>query len=328
MPGVRAQGEAQAPQQAFPYRTLRRPVKVALSEPNVLLLDTARFAFDDGPWQEEEELLRADNAFRASLGWPSRKDHVAQPWVVPEEPIVHKMRLQFTVRSEISVLAPRLALEDAERVEIRVNGAPVPSAVDGWFVDECIKTVPLPDLPAGESTIELAIPFGRRTNVEWCYLLGDFGVRVSGAEKTIIPPVRELGFGDWTSQGLPFYCGNVTYKIPVEAAGTSLRVRVPQYRGAVLGMEMDGERAGDLAYAPYEFRFDGLTPGAHEMGITVYGNRVNGFGCVHNCDDSLTWYGPDCWRSTGIRWCYEYRLRRMGLLVSPQIETAQGNTPD
>ena len=64
------------------------------------------------------------------------------------------------------------------------------------------------------------------------------------------------------------------------------------------------------------------------MGITVYGNRVNGFGCVHNCDDSLTWYGPDCWRSTGIRWCYEYRLRRMGLLVSPQIESAQGNTPD
>ena len=114
----------------------------------------------------------------------------------------------------------------------------------------------------------------------------------------------------------------------VEVAGTSLRVRVPQYRGAVLGMEMDGERAGDLAYAPYEFRFDGLTPGTHEMGITVYGNRVNGFGCVHNCDDSLTWYGPDCWRSTGIRWCYEYRLRRMGLLVSPQIETAQGNTPD
>ena len=328
VPGVRTQGEAQAPQQAFPYRTLRRPVKVALSEPNVLLLDTARFAFDDGPWQEEEELLRADNAFRASLGWPSRKDHVAQPWVVPEEPIVHKMRLQFTVRSEIAVLAPRLALEDAERVEIRVNGAPVPSAVDGWFVDECIKTVPLPDLPAGESAIELAIPFGRRTNVEWCYLLGDFGVRVSGAEKTITPPVRELGFGDWTSQGLPFYCGNVTYKIPVEVAGTSLRVRVPQYRGAVLGMEMDGERAGDLAYAPYEFRFDGLTPGAHEMGITVYGNRVNGFGCVHNCDDSLTWYGPDCWRSTGIRWCYEYRLRRMGLLVSPQIEAAQGNTPD
>ena len=128
---------------------------------------------------------------------------MAQPWVVPEEPIVHKMRLQFTVRSEIAVTAPRLALEDAERVRSASTARTVPSAVDGWFVDECIKTVPLPDLPAGESAIELAIPFGRRTNVEWCYLLGDFGVRVSGAEKTITPPVRELGFGDWTSRACP-----------------------------------------------------------------------------------------------------------------------------
>ena len=140
--------------------------------------------------------------------------------------------------------------------------------------------------------------------------------------------MRRLGFGDWTTQGLPFYCGNVTYKIPVRVEKDTLTIRVPQYRGSVLGMEMDGVRQGDMAYAPYEYTFTNLRPGEHEVGITVYGNRVNGFGCVHNCDDSLTWYGPDCWRSTGIRWCYEYRLRRMGLLVSPQIETAQGNTPD
>lgn len=321
-PGRRKAGKTQESAADFAYATIRHPVSIDLSEPNVLLLDTAEYAFDDGPWQAEEELLRADNAFRASLSWPSRKDQVAQPWVVPEEPIVHTMRLKFTVHSEIPVKAPRLALEDAERVEICVNGASVASAVEGWFVDECIKTVALPDLPAGKSAIELAIPFGRRTNVEWCYLLGDFGVRVSGAEKTIVPPVRQLGFGDWTSQGLPFYCGNVTYKIPVEIQGTSLRIRVPQYRGAVLGLQMDGGRAADLAYAPYEYEFTNLAPGKHEVGITVYGNRVNGFGCLHNCDDSLTWYGPDCWRSEGIRWCYEYRLRRMGLLVSPQIEKA------
>ncbi|MGI5884729.1 MAG: hypothetical protein ACOX83_07190 [Candidatus Spyradocola sp.] len=320
-PGRREEGKIQAPEEDFAYTTIRKPVPVTLSEPNVLLLDTAEYAFDDGPWQAEEELLRADNAFRAALSWPSRKDHVAQPWVVPDEPIVHKIRLRFTVRSEIEIRAPRLALEDAERVGITVNGKAVESRVVGWFVDESIRTVQLPDLPAGESAIELSIPFGRRTNVEWCYLLGDFGVRVAGAEKTVTPPVWSLGFGDWTNQGLPFYCGNVTYRIPVEVSGTSFQVRVPQYRGAVLGMEMDGKRAGDLAYAPYAFRFDGLTPGRHELGITVYGSRVNGFGCVHNCDDSLTWFGPDCWRSEGIRWCYEYRLRKMGLLVSPQIET-------
>ena len=320
-PGRAEAGEDAPAEKKFDYYALWHPVEIALSEPNVLLLDTAQYAFDDEEnWRDEEELLRADDAFREELGYPLRKKEVAQPWVVPDEPITHHLRLKFTVHSEMEIKAPQLALEKAESVEIAVNGCPVDNASVGWFVDESIKKVQLPDLPAGDSVIELTLPFGRRSNVEWCYLLGDFGVRVQGAEKTVIPPVRRLGFGDWSTQGLPFYCGNVTYKIPVRVEKDTLTIRVPQYRGSVLGMEMDGVRQGDMAYAPYEYTFTNLQPGEHEVGITVYGNRVNGFGCVHNCDDSTSWFGPDCWRSEGVRWCYEYRLRKSGLLVSPQIE--------
>lgn len=320
-PGRAEAGEDAPAEKKFDYYALWHPVEIALSEPNVLLLDTAQYAFDDEEnWRDEEELLRADDAFREELGYPLRKKEVAQPWVVPDEPITHHLRLKFTVHSEMEIKAPQLALEKAESVEIAVNGCPVDNASVGWFVDESIKKVQLPDLPAGDSVIELTLPFSRRSNVEWCYLLGDFGVRVQGAEKTVIPPVRRLGFGDWTTQGLPFYCGNVTYKIPVRVEKDTLTIRVPQYRGSVLGMEMDGVRQGDMAYAPYEYTFTNLQTGEHEVGITVYGNRVNGFGCVHNCDDSTSWFGPDCWRSEGVRWCYEYRLRKSGLLVSPQIE--------
>lgn len=320
-PGRAEAGEDAPAEKKFDYYALWHPVEIALSEPNVLLLDTAQYAFDDEEnWRDEEELLRADDAFREELGYSLRKKEVAQPWVVPDEPITHHLRLKFTVHSEMEIKAPQLALEKAESVEIAVNGCPVDNASVGWFVDESIKKVQLPDLPAGDSVIELTLPFGRRSNVEWCYLLGDFGVRVQGAEKTVIPPVRRLGFGDWTTQGLPFYCGNVTYKIPVRVEKDTLTIRVPQYRGSVLGMEMDGVRQEDMAYAPYEYTFTNLQPGEHEVGITVYGNRVNGFGCVHNCDDSTSWFGPDCWRSEGVRWCYEYRLRKSGLLVSPQIE--------
>ena len=320
-PGRAEAGEDAPAEKKFDYYALWHPVEIALSEPNVLLLDTAQYAFDDEEnWRDEEELLRADDAFREELGYPLRKKVVAQPWVVPDEPITHHLRLKFTVHSEMEIKAPQLALEKAESVEIAVNGCPVDNAPVGWFVDESIKKVQLPDLPAGDSVIELTLPFGTRSNVEWCCLLGDFGVRVQGAEKTVIPPVRRLGFGDWTTQGLPFYCGNVTYKIPVRVEKDTLTIRVPQYRGSVLGMEMDGVRQGDMAYAPYEYTFTNLQPGEHEVGITVYGNRVNGFGCVHNCDDSTCWFGPDCWRSEGVRWCYEYRLRKSGLLVSPQIE--------
>ncbi len=95
-----------------------------------------------------------------------------------------------------------------------------PSEVTGWFTDRSIQTVPLGRLQKGSNILELAIPFGKRSNLEWCYLLGDFGVRVRGAEVTVTEPVHELGFGDVTSQGLPFYGGNIRYRIPAPAGET------------------------------------------------------------------------------------------------------------
>ena len=161
-PGRAEAGEDAPAEKKFDYYALWHPVEIALSEPNVLLLDTAQYAFDDEEnWRDEEELLRADDAFREELGYPLRKKEVAQPWVVPDEPITHHLRLKFTVRSEMEIKAPQLALEKAESVEIAVNGCPVDNASVGWFVDESIKKVQLPDLPAGDSVIELTLPFGR-----------------------------------------------------------------------------------------------------------------------------------------------------------------------
>ena len=159
---------------------------------------------------------------------------------MPDLPFEHTLLLRFTVHSEIAVQAPKLALEDAERVGITVNGGSVQSKIDGWFVDECIKTVPLPDLPAGDSVIELAIPFRQRADVEWCYLLGDFGVRQMGDHCVLTPSVRELGMGDWATQGLPFYAGDVTYFFDAEAGDNGITLRAPQYRGAVLEITLYG----------------------------------------------------------------------------------------
>ena len=161
---------------------LKLPARVAytLSEPNALLLDKAEFALDDGPWQPEEEILRLDNVCREALNWPTRRDAGAQPWVIPEEPIVHTAKLRFTIHSEIDCEGVSLAIEDGERVQLTLNGEAVPAGVTGWYTDKSIKTVALPPIRKGVNILEAAIPFGKRTNLEWCYLLGDFGVAASG----------------------------------------------------------------------------------------------------------------------------------------------------
>ena len=59
---------------------LADPVKVTLSEPNVLLLDQAEWRWKGGAWQKREEILRLHNLVRAACGLPEREGHVAQPW--------------------------------------------------------------------------------------------------------------------------------------------------------------------------------------------------------------------------------------------------------
>ena len=296
------------------------PVPVSLSEPNVLLLDMAEYAFDEGSWQSREEILRIDNKFRKKLGYPLRMSAMAQPWLREEkEDVEHTLALKFDIESEIEIEKPVLALENAENTRIFLNEKQVQGSPEGYFVDKSIKKVPLPAIPAGETELILKIPFNSRTDVEWCYLLGDFGVEVTGSHSKIIEPVKRLTFGDWTAQGLPFYAGNVTYHCSIECGQGELYVETPQFRNPLLTVSLDGKRKDEIALAPYRADLGAVESGEHKVDLKVYGNRINTFGTVHNCDHTYSWFGPDAWRTSGSRWSYEYQLKEMGLLISPEF---------
>ena len=299
---------------------LMDPVRVTLSEPNVLLLDIAGYSLDGGEWEPEEEILRVDNILRSRLGYAPRMDSMAQPWVnTKSEKTEHEIALKFTFDSDISIEAASLALENPEEIRIIVNGIPVPSKVTGWYVDESIKTVELPALPAGKNEIVLFIPFCSETNLEWCYILGNFGVRVDGRNKRIIRQVRTLSFGDWTSQGLPFYTGNVTYCCSFYSNSEDISIEATKFENPVISVSLDGNRKGLIAIAPYSLQLGHVEKGWHTVEITAYGNRFNAFGCLHNCDEKYWWFGPNAWRTGGNRWSYQYMLKPMGIMISPKI---------
>jgi len=300
--------------------SLEDPVCISLSEPNVLLLDMAEYSFDNGEWLPKEEILRIDNQFRRKLGYPLRMDAMAQPWVnSKEETFKHNLRLKFIITSEIEIEKPSIAVENAENTTLIVNGTKIVATTDGWFVDECIKKVQLPSLPKGQSEIILEVPFNSKTNVEWSYLLGDFGVRVEGNHATIIEPVKNLSFGDWTNQGLPFYAGNVTYHCVVSCESGEIDIETPQFRNPLLSVSIDNSKAGQIAFAPYKLNLGRVDQGKHTVNITAFGNRVNTFGTLHNCNRETSWFGPNAWRTTGNNWAYEYQLVPMGILIKPTI---------
>lgn len=294
-------------------------VPYTLSEPNVYLLDKAEFALDGGEFQAAQELLRADNVLRAMVGIPSRQAEVAQPWTVPDVPAEHTVRLKFRVESNLEVPNVVLALEDAEMARITFNGFPVTARPDGWFTDKSIGTVQLGTLAVGGNVIEVELPFGPRTNIEWCYLLGDFGVEVFGEYRQIVARKAMLGFDDITRQGLAHYTGNLTYHFSVATTGGSLAVTVPHYAGAAVRVEVDGKRSY-IVYPPYRTVIEGLEAGEHALDIVLLGTRQNAFGPVHLADVKRNWIGPDAWRTGGPYWTESYRLKPLGLLSAPVVE--------
>ena len=298
----------------------RSPLEYSLSEPNVLLLDTAYFAVDDNNCSDyEEEILRADNICRLSVGLGRREQRPAQPWVCSADPPQHKIRLKFIINSDIEFIGAKLALECPETAEIDFNGEKIDKTVTGYFTDKSIKTLSLPKIGYGKNILEITYPLGIRTNTEWCYIIGNFGVKICGCEKTIINKPDKIGFGSVTSAGMPFYSGNITYKLTFNSPESHVVIRVGTYRGAAVKISLDGGDSSIIAYEPYTLDLGRLKSGTHEIALTLLGTRINSFGALHDTDYGNDWYGPDKWRTSGESWCYEYKIKDMGVLTSPVI---------
>ena len=303
---------------------------VELSEPNVLLLDYAKFKIGNAEeWEPVEEILRIENIVRGRFTLPLKLDNFAQAWTIPQDQRkpMSSVRLQFRIQSDIIISGSSLAIEQAEDVKITCNGAPVPFEPSGWWVDENIKTISLPALPAGTSLLEIVYPFGLMSNLERLYLLGNFSVSLRGREACLGSlDVTYLRFGDYTRQGLPFYAGNVTYHcrfdVPEskEQPRPEVAISVPQFVAPLLSLSVDGQSAGNIITEPRMLVLPPLDPGTHSLSITSFGNRENSFGTIHLPDEVTTWFGPNEFRTDRPGWWMnEYNVKRMGVLTVPQV---------
>ena len=165
----------------------------------------------------------------------------------------------------------------------------------------------------------MTIPLGKRTNTEWCYILGDFGVKAMGTEKIITARPDKLYFGTTTDQGFPFYGHSVTYKCELDLDKDSdIEITVRHYKAQLIRVYIDGEDRGVIAYAPYKLRAYGLAKGHHTVDFKAYGSLVNTFGPLHYCGKN-TWIGPDKWFTKGDDFTYEPNLKPFGILSSPEI---------
>lgn len=312
-PGRCEEGASLVPAKRIEAGRISSPVPVTLDEPNVLLFDKAEYSICGGEWMPETQLLDIENVLRTEIGLPQKSGQIAQPWVDPSPPVeLARIALRITFKSEVAVDHASFALENLAESRVRFDGNPLAMQPAGYYVDKAIQTIALPAFQPGTHTLEVDLSFTKETSIEWFYLLGDFGVQIEGARGIVTEPVRDLSFGDWTHQGLPFYGGNVTYHCTAPADATG--IQIPQFKATTIKVA-SGKETQTLYRPPYQADLS-VRAGA-SIDITLFGHRANSFGPVHLAESGMEWLGPNAYRTKRHLYSPEYKLHTLGILSAP-----------
>ncbi|MCI5971279.1 MAG: hypothetical protein MRZ29_09140 [Oscillospiraceae bacterium] len=293
-------------------------VDYTLCEPNIYLADRFDAYFDGELVAKNTEILKADNIIRAKAGYPKRGGSFAQPWSTEPDGKVFKVKLIHTFESEIEVENAYFATE--EWGKIIFNGKVIDKNEKGYYVDRDIKKYSLGKIKKGINTIEINLEYTRRTNLESCYILGDFGVEVHGANAKIVNRANKIFFDTITNQTLPFYGGNLIYKTEIDIKNDcDLKIRAHKYRGALVKVKFDGKEAGNITFAPYSAYINDVKCGKHIVEFEFFGNRYNTFGSLHRTGENTETCGPSAYRAENDWWSDEFKLRNTGILKAPEI---------
>ncbi|MBO4216998.1 MAG: hypothetical protein J5940_03550 [Clostridia bacterium] len=311
--------KAPSPLDFTSYVQLAPEVPYELAEDNVYLIDSARYSVDGGEFSGEKNILKLATEVREKLRFPNIQS--VQPWVMPTEKPQNVLTLKSEIRSEIGYDGALLGIELNDGTEIYFNGEKVTETV-GYYVDRAITTFRLGRIKRGVNELVVTTPYGHRSVCESMYILGKFGVRLTGVEKTITEMPEKLGFASITTQGFPFYGGNVTYKCGFTGDGKRKYLDIPKYRGFAVTVDVDGKRAGIISLPPHRMDIGTPAPGYHSLDVTLLGNRMNTFGCLHNTCELTGYYNlssPRGWRTSEYEWCDEYLVRQAGITSAPRI---------
>jgi len=315
------------------------PFEYTLNEPNLCVLDFASYRLGDEPWRPDLEILQIDSTVRSERGLPQRSGSMVQPWATAKLGLHTKvgstplaLRFEFDVDS-LPGSPVELVMEMPDRFEIRLNGqsVAVPCKPES-LIDPCLKRIPLPAgaFRPGRNQIELATAFTPDVDLEAIYLAGSFGVTIRDDRPVLGVLPKRLDCRDIAAQGLPFYSGTISYRIPLPAsaeAASVLRIETGAFGGALVKVRFDeNTESAAIAWPPYHA--DLARPaGANALVCDVLLTRVNTFGPLHLKPKEQDGIGPFSFRTEGGQFSRACQLWPAGLLNPPSMKSGRWATP-
>ncbi len=301
------------------------------TDPNVLTLDKCQYRLGEGDWSETMEVWRAQNAVRLALemrpnyynGLPQRYKWAVQPHQNDGAPVALRFRIEV---EEVPAGVVYLLVEGAQQFEILLNGEGVPNEPEGWYLDRNMHKVPLPTLFSGDNVLELHCAYTNHTELEDCFLLGDFGV---SAERVIVAEPQWLHLGDWTTQGYPHYAGSMiyhgTYRYEPKP-GTRVRLHLGERQAVHVAVYVNGSLAGHIPWASANGLdiTDALGPGVNNVDIQVVSSPRNMLGPLHLAPGRESWTDWRAFRRTDDTFTPDYVLKAWGLIGQVRITQEMG----
>ncbi len=316
----------QAPQNEVSRLSLDGEFAFETNEPNVCVLDFARFSIDGSEYSDEMEILRADGAVRDAFGIERRGGEMLQPWFAAktDKTVYGKVRLTYTFDiAEMPASDLILAGERPQRMHYAINGMPLTNTdTNDFWVDDCFKKMYIPKsaLKLGTNTVTAETDFMRTTNLEALYLIGDFGVSLDGHTRTLTSRPTVTRLANLDAIAMPFYTGEITYRItPEHYASISLsdgdRVKLcpTAFSGGLVRVQVEGMEEQRLVWDPYEADVTDAVRAGKDILVTVVGTRRNVFGPLHFAPRFDGAYGPGHFVTGGDAWTDDYALIDSGL---------------
>lgn len=222
--------------------------------------------FPDNPWvsssQFKTELVEADN-FGKGTGFK-----VVYPFFIEEGFIADSMKM---------------VLERAHLYTVKMNGLEILPYEWRRWLDPDFNVFEIGEyIQPGRNEVEIvASPFSIYCELEPIYILGDFNLESQEKGWKIVPALP-VNLGSWKQQGMPFYGHTITYSKTVNAKlQTDYSIKLPDFKGTVAEVIIDGEHAGIIQSPPYEFKTF-LKYGIHKVDVIVNGSNKNILGPHHN----------------------------------------------
>jgi len=210
-----------------------------------------------------------------------------------------------------------LVLESPEKYAIKVNGQGVKYEDIGYWVDTTFKKISIGKLvKRGRNIIEITGKTDFETEIESCYIVGDFGVENHEDKSfTLIEEPHMLKSRNLVHQGYPFFAGTIflTQEVEVPKQKGRAVLEIDGLNTVVATVLVNGKEAGHIFIRPHEIEItDFLKEGKNTIEIQLTNSLRNLLGPHHHRAGEPVFVSPETF-SDELNWTETCQFVSLGV---------------